>query len=433
MTVDGAAPPASCSPACAGLTPKCNPSRHCVGCLGDGDCAPGSYCKVVSDTTASCVPGCAGDGNCGGGKKCCKNVCVDVTGDLANCGTCGAACAASHAAPVCQDGQCGFSGKCDPGWGDCNQDPKDGCEANLHVDPKNCTACGMACDIQGAVAACADGCYAAACEFGFDNCMNDPTGACQTSVLSDSNNCGACGNSCGNFPNATAQCQNASCILGSCNTGYADCDHQVMNGCEAIVATDPKNCGACGNACPQGEVCVGGACTCPQCNNAFPNASANCVNNQCVFSQCNLGYASCDGNTQNGCETHVAGDPKNCGACGNVCPMNLPACVNGACSNMVYKCSQVATDWCTKKGWMVAAPWQNQAGSLYCTTGVGAGNDCDTCNTYNQVVWKNGAVAACGTPNNLQAGKVYGGHSPCLCQNNLLNCGDWDMQGCTPD
>ncbi len=323
-----------CSPACGGLTPKCNASRHCVGCLGDTDCPAGSYCKIAGDSQASCVPGCTDDGRCGAGEKCCGHACVDPSSDLANCGGCGTACTSIHAAPACHGGQCGFSGQCDPGWGDCNNDPKDGCEANLHVDPNNCTACAMACVIPGAIAACADGCYPAACEFGFDNCDNDPMGACQTSVLSDVMNCGACGHSCTNLPNASALCQNANCVLGGCNPGFADCDGMAADGCESNLATDGENCGACGNSCPQGQVCMGGACTCPQCNNAFPNASANCVNGQCVFSQCNLGFANCDGNPKNGCEVNVASDSANCGVCANSCPQNTPSCGAGVCTNL---------------------------------------------------------------------------------------------------
>ncbi len=255
------APPASCSPACAGLTPKCNAKGHCVGCLGDMDCPAGDYCKIAGDTQATCVPGCTGDGNCGNGKKCCNNVCVDVGSDLANCGACGTQCKATHAAPTCTAGQCGFSGQCDPGWGDCNHDPKDGCEANLHTDANNCTACGMACNSANAINACADACYMAACQFGFADCNNDAMDGCETSVSSDPMNCGGCGVSCMGLPNAVASCQNAACVLGSCNDGFADCDHSAMNGCEVSTFNDSRNCGGCGNVCPQNlPNCVSGVC-----------------------------------------------------------------------------------------------------------------------------------------------------------------------------
>ena len=54
-----------------------------------------------------------------------------------------------HASPACVGrtpqgrGICGIS--CNRNWGDCNQDPSDGCEAPLESDPQNCGACGAVC------------------------------------------------------------------------------------------------------------------------------------------------------------------------------------------------------------------------------------------------------------------------------------------------
>jgi hypothetical protein len=318
-----------CSPACSGLSPHCNATNHCVGCLADGDCAMGTYCKIISDAAASCVPGCNSDGRCANAQKCCSNQCIDPMTDAKNCGGCGMACSGAHSAATCAAGQCA-PGKCDPGWGDCNKDPKDGCEANLHADPMNCTACGAACNIQNAYVGCSDGCYSTACKWGFDDCNNNPMDGCETSVLSDAKNCGSCGKSCGNLANAMAGCTNGNCVLSSCTQGYADCDKLANNGCEVKTTTDVNNCGACGNVCPQGNICVGGGCTCPMCN--IPNASAKCVNNMCVFDKCNPGFADCDNNIANGCEINIFSDAKNCGSCANVCPLNLPNCVAGGCA-----------------------------------------------------------------------------------------------------
>jgi hypothetical protein len=257
--------------------------------------------------------------------------CIDPTTDARNCGGCGMACAAMHASASCTAGQCA-QGKCDPGWGDCNKDPKDGCEANLHADPNNCTACGAACNIKNAYVGCADGCYATACLWGFDDCNNNMMDGCEASVLSDKNNCGGCGKLCNALPNATASCVTGTCQIGTCNLGFADCDGLAMNGCEVKTSTDALNCGACKNACPQGNICVQGGCTCPMCN--IPGASAKCVNNMCVFDHCNPGFADCNNNTGDGCEVRTDSDSKNCGACNNVCPMNMMVCVNSMCSNV---------------------------------------------------------------------------------------------------
>src|SRR5262249_42814426 len=60
-------------------------------------------------------------------------------------GTCGPACTApAHAHdPVCRDGACRFT--CDPGWGDCDHDPSNGCETDLTTELQHCGACDSPC------------------------------------------------------------------------------------------------------------------------------------------------------------------------------------------------------------------------------------------------------------------------------------------------
>src|SRR5579871_180053 len=187
-----------CAQPCSGLTPHCNAKGHCVGCLDDGQCPQGHYCKVQSDTVANCVIGCTGDQQCGNG-KCCGGSCSDVSSDAFNCGQCNKACAGTHQSATCNNGVCS-GGACDPGWGDCDGNPANGCETNLHVDPNNCTACGMKCGLPNAVVGCADGCYIAACQFGWADCDNNMGNGCETSVLSDPQNCGGCATPCKGLP-----------------------------------------------------------------------------------------------------------------------------------------------------------------------------------------------------------------------------------------
>jgi len=240
----------ACAQACSGLTPHCNAGGHCVGCTSDMQCPQGHYCKVQSDTVANCTIGCMSDDRCGGGTmKCCNMQCVDSGSDPLNCGQCGKACSGMHQSATCNNGVCA-GGACDPGWGDCDGNPANGCEANLHVDSNNCTACGMKCALTNSVVGCADGCYIAACQFGWADCNNNEMDGCETSVLSDPQNCGGCGQPCKGLPNATANCSAGNCILGNCNMGYANCDGNPMNGCESNLSYDPKNCGKCGNVCP---------------------------------------------------------------------------------------------------------------------------------------------------------------------------------------
>jgi hypothetical protein len=267
---DDAGPPGdmavSCSPACSGLTAHCNDSHHCVGCTSDDQCAMGSYCKIAGDTLATCTPGCMTADRCGGSLMCCEMQCADTTSDAQNCGMCGQSCTANHAHGVCAASKC-QAGTCDTGYGDCNNDGSDGCEANLHLDEKNCMSCGNQCALAHAVQGCSDGCYIKACTFGWDDCNNNIDDGCETSVLTDVSNCGSCSTPCNSLPNAAANCTAGNCVLGACKPGFADCNNDPKDGCEVNLAIDKNNCSKCGMACPLNlPNCGNGVCTVmPQC------------------------------------------------------------------------------------------------------------------------------------------------------------------------
>lgn len=133
-------------------------------------------------------------------------------------------------------------------------------------------------------------------------------------VSSDVNNCGFCGNVCGD-QHATPSCAAGTCSL-ACDLGHDDCDGDPANGCEADVGSDVDNCGSCGNVCSE------------------RHAAATCVAGACAVA-CDAGYADCDGDPLTGCEVALASDPFHCGACGNDCaggPCDAGACGPGATS-----------------------------------------------------------------------------------------------------
>ncbi len=276
----------SCSP-CSAPTPVCDPSTgQCVPCLaGDDQCPQGSYCAGGDGGAAwSCAPGCKSDGDCAGGSDgggemaCCNHACVDVGSDATNCGQCDATCAAGQS---CCTGQC----------------------ADITNDVANCGACGQPCPAgMNATITCASGqCALTGCAPGFADCNMDPKDGCESQSVSDPANCGSCGNYC-NVANGTGGCQAGSCIVQSCFAGFADCDHQPGDGCEAAITSDPMNCGGCGRPCLGDE-----------------NATPGCFGGMCTIAQCNPGFGDCNVNPNDGCEIDLQSDPRNCGMCRNVC------------------------------------------------------------------------------------------------------------------
>lgn len=203
-------------------------------------------------------------------------------------------------------------------------------------------------------------CPSAECPEGRTSCPNSPY-LCGVDLLSDDENCGACGVRCPtdtimlNLMKGKFRCIKGECRL-QCDSRYADCNGRAEDGCELNLQAqqndDPNNCGECGNVCEEGicsngycgcaagtELC-NGQCTdtltdntnCGECGNACPPSprfAANlrmlewCASGQCNVRRCRDGYLDCDGDMAdgalgNGCETNLL-DPNNCFGCGNVC------------------------------------------------------------------------------------------------------------------
>ena len=92
--------------------------------------------------------------------------CYDLLNDVENCGTCAKKCGAyaKNTTATCSKGLCEV--ECSPGWGDCDDDMRNGCETNLESSDGHCGACGNRCDTQ-AGQPCVDGqCAMTECDAG---------------------------------------------------------------------------------------------------------------------------------------------------------------------------------------------------------------------------------------------------------------------------
>lgn len=320
---------------------------------------------------------------------------IDLKTDLRNCGACGMACPDATQSETfdCVEGRCVMTCNIDPPVSDCDGIPDNGCETTTTTN-QNCGACGTTC--LDPAKPCVErnyGDFGCGCPDGIMLCPADATNPTPHCVKKDDDhNCGACGNECdpeGNGAdhpdNTYFGCEAGQCGNLKCTDGFANCDGEFENGCEASMSSN-DNCGGCGKACDPGQKCSLGYdgrafCACPDgqtfcgscptictdagcielfcigachdltsdlqtcgscevsCDEGNPYSNPVCEFGSCR-QRCPEGRADCNGNTSDGCEVDTVTDPGNCGGCGIKCDAIAgQACVGGRC--LVAPCDQV--------------------------------------------------------------------------------------------
>ncbi len=145
--------------------------------------------------------------------------------------------------------------ECEPGLGDCDGDPANGCETNLTKE-ENCGACGEVCGVANTTSSvCASGVCELSCTDGFSNCDGDAANGCEAALDSSIAHCGACFEFCG-AESATGTCTAGECAL-ACNADAGDCNDDMTDGCESDL-TATESCGSCDVGCA--GACAGAAC-----------------------------------------------------------------------------------------------------------------------------------------------------------------------------
>src|SRR5262249_27274723 len=131
---------------------------------------------------------------------------------------------------------------CAAGTTNCDSNPSD-CETNLDALTSCGTTCAnkVSCAPQNvAAAACTSGaCGYTTCSAGFGDCDGNKANGCEATLNTPT----SCGTTCANKVNcapqhvAAATCANGACGYTTCSSSFNDCDGNKANGCEASFSS----------------------------------------------------------------------------------------------------------------------------------------------------------------------------------------------------
>jgi hypothetical protein len=127
-------------------------------------------------------------------------------------------------------------GQCAAGLKACNRrcesvgDPTVGCAGD------GCSPCFVSHGTADCSARTQD-CAISTCNANYDDCNHTYGDGCEAALLNDPLNCGRCDNPCnGTVAHGKPGCASGRCVVGQCDSGWADCNGLAADGCETACA-----------------------------------------------------------------------------------------------------------------------------------------------------------------------------------------------------
>ena len=367
------------SPNCGACNNVCNDGKVCIdkSCKckeGDGWCSNQCVSLATESNCGKCGNACGSERLCKNGSCQCKEEgkgwcgekCIDIMGDIKNCGGCNKECNVEHATNSCKSGKCEF--KCDTGYhkydgkGEPDSIKDCGSHGNACTGGKICTDalckcpsgqtdCGGTCVDTNTNANHCGGCNTKctggkSCSSGSCKCPSGQTDCGGTCVdtKTNANHCGGCNTKC----TGGKSCSGGSC---KCPSGQTDCGGTCVD-----TSTNANHCGGCNNKCTGGKSCSGGSCKCPSgqtdCGGTCVNTSTNSshcggCNNQCTGGKsCSGGSCKCpSGQTDcGGTCVDTSSNASHCGGCNSRCGEGQ-YCSGGSCECLSgTKCGSSCVD-----------------------------------------------------------------------------------------
>ena len=317
----------------------------------------------------------------------------------------------------------------------------DGVCVDVMSDGNNCGACGAACADN---LVCQSGGCRTSCEEGLTTC-----GTSCVDVEVSPQHCGSCNDPCPEpSSNGHATCTDSVCAI-ACDADYDACQGECVD-----FDSDPANCGGCGVACS--GVCLAGEC-CPSdrtnCSGTCADLQTSAQNCGACGDACPAGQvceggscaADCQGGDRCGNDcVDLSSDLANCGACGTACQ---PPASNGAAVCTPSGCDISCNPSSTRCNAACCAPSPANA-TTSCVTGacnVRCNTNYHACNGTTSPCYADSDVSHCGAtcldctqPNaNAACGGAQcqntclGYTFTCPGQNGKPACGSWDFESGT--